>query len=192
MIVRFDDQNADLVARRIAALPDVSSYALRLELTNVGVGAGDRRRHDAVVEVVSPTRRSGYAIVAGRDLSPRGPDVLVERAFADAWGLRVGSTLFVSGLGPETVAGLVEAPDNVGYPLAKPRIYLSRPALDATLGPEPHPRVDLAEIWLRDSRYLDQVLVQARATSFGLRDVRFATRSGVRVACRSSKRCGRS
>src|SRR5205814_61390 len=29
--------------------------------------------------------------------------------------------------------------------------------------------------------YLDQVLVQARASSFGLHDLRFATRSGVRV-----------
>ena len=34
---------------------------------------------------------------------------------------------------------------------------------------------------MRDPRYLDEVLVQARATSFGLRNVRFVTRSGVRV-----------
>ena len=53
--------------------------------------------------------------------------------------------------------------------------------IDARFGVDRDPRVNLAEIWLRDPRYLNEVLVQARATSFGLRDIRFATRAGVRV-----------
>ena len=41
--------------------------------------------------------------------------------------------------------------------------------------------MNLADIWLRDPRNLDEVLVQARATSYGLHGLRFVTRSGVRV-----------
>jgi ABC-type lipoprotein release transport system permease subunit len=150
-------------------------------VTNVGIDAGGHDRGDAVAEVLSPSRRRGYAIVAGRPLQGNRPEVLVERAFADAYGLRPGGTLYVRGLGPERVAGLVEAPDNVGYPLAKPRFYLARSQIDARFGPERDPQVNLVEIWLQDPRYVDQVLVQARASSFGLHDIQFATRSGVRV-----------
>jgi ABC-type lipoprotein release transport system permease subunit len=54
--------------------------------------------------------------------------------------------------------------------------------VDARLGTRPpEARVNLAEIWLRDPGDLDEVLVQARATSYGLNGVRFVTRSGVRV-----------
>jgi len=42
-------------------------------------------------------------------------------------------------------------------------------------------KVNVAEIWLRDPAQLDTVLVQARALSYGLRNLRFLTRSGVRV-----------
>ena len=75
----------------------------------------------------------------------------------------------------------MQAPDNVGFPLARPRFYVSRAAIDARFGAEHNPQVNLAEVWLRDPRYLNQVLVQARASSFGLRDIRFVTRSGLRV-----------
>ncbi len=180
IIVRFDPQPASRVTGRIAALPDLASYATRFEVTNAGVAARGKERDDAVAEVVSSGRR-GYAVVAGRDLRPRGNEVLVEQAFADAWGLHPGSRLFVDGLGPQTVVGLVEAPDNVGFPLAKPRFYVSRTAIAARFGAERDPRVNVAEIWLRDPAYLNEVLVQARGESFGLHDVRFATRSGVRV-----------
>jgi ABC-type antimicrobial peptide transport system permease subunit len=181
VIVRFDRQSASRVVARISALPDLASYSLREEVTNVGIGAGGRRREDAVAEAVGSSGRRGYAVVAGRDLAAVGPQVLLERAFAEAWGVRLGSTFFVEGLGPQTVVGFVEAPDNVGFPLAKPRFYVSRSAIDARFGREPDPQVDLAEIWLRDPRYLGEVLVQARTSSFGLHDIRFATRSGLRV-----------
>ena len=180
IIVRFDPESASRVAGRIAALPDLAAYATRFEATNVGIAAGGQERDDAVAEVLGSGRR-GYAVVAGRDLRSRGAEVLVERAFADAWGLKPGSRLFVDGLGPQTIVGLVEAPDNVGFPLAKPRFYVSRAAIDTRFGAERDPRVNVAEIWLRDPRYLNEVLVQARGESFGLHNVRFATRSGVRV-----------
>ena len=181
LIVRFNNQPQARVGARIRALPDVAGYATRFELTAVGIAAGGRRRRDAVAEVVGSGRRRGYAVVAGRDVRSTGSEVAVESAFAQAWGLRVGSTLEVGGLGPERVVGLVEAPDNVGFPLARPRFYVSRAAIDARFGPERNPQVNLAEVWLRNPRYLNEVLVQARASSFGLHDIRFVTRSGLRV-----------
>jgi predicted lysophospholipase L1 biosynthesis ABC-type transport system permease subunit len=183
LIVRFDDQSLSAVGRRIRSLPDIAGYSTRQELTNVSIaaaGAG-HRRSDAVAEVLASGRRPGYAVVAGHNLSRTGNEVLVEDAFADAWGLRPGSTLYVGGLGPERVVGLVEAPDNVGFPLAKPRFYLSGPALEARFHGRFAPRVDYAEVWLRNPRYLNEVLVAARMSSFGLSDLRFATRSGIHI-----------
>ncbi len=181
LIVRFDPESAGRVRQRIGALPDLAGESLRYELTNVGIAAQGRRRDDAVAEVIGSSRRRGYAIVAGADLRGVGPQVLLERGFAQVWGVRLGSTVFVEGLGAQRVVGFVEAPDNVGFPLAKPRFYLSRAAIDARFGSEPDPRVNFAELWLRDPRYLNEVLVQARSSSFGLHDIRFATRSGLRV-----------
>jgi len=181
IIVRFNNKSASDVARRIRALPDLARFQLRLELTNVGIGFEGRSRDDAVAEVIDPGPRRGYAVVAGHDLSDRGSQVLIEKAFADAWGIHLGDSFYVQGLGPQRVVGFVEAPDNVGYPLAKPRFYVSRPAIEARFGHEPNPQVNLAEIWLRNPAYLNEVLVQARATSFGLNSISYATRSGVRV-----------
>lgn len=187
VIVRFRPTSAHTVARRIAALPDLAGSSLRLEVTDAEISAGGHNRGDAVAEVLGPLaptapgRRRGYAIVAGRDVRPTGSEVVLERAFAQAWGIHLGSVVVVGGLGAERVVGFAEAPDNVGFPLAKPRFYLSRRAIDARFGPEPHPQVNLAEIWLRDPRYLNEVLVQARSIGYGLRGLRFVTRSGVRV-----------
>ena len=181
LLVRFDPVSARMVTDRIRALPDIAAYSLRLELTNVGIGATGHRRGDAIAEVMGPGRRTGYAIVAGRDLRPVGSEVLLERGFAQAWDVQLGGTFYVEGLGPQRVVGFVEGPDDVGYPLAKPRFYVSRAAIDARFGREPDPRVNLAEIWLRDPRYLNEALVQARSTSAGLRNIRFATRAGIRI-----------
>ena len=74
----------------------------------------------------------------------------------------MGDQVDLPGLGSERVIGLAEGPDDVGYPLAKPRVYLSRPAIDARFGRERNPQVNLAEIWLRNPAYINQVLVQAR------------------------------
>src|SRR5207302_1081305 len=83
------------------------------------------------------------------------------RRCADAWGIPLGEYMDIAGLGPQRVVGFAQAPDNVSFPLSKPRFYLSRAALDARFGAELDPQVDLAQIWLRDRRYLDEVLVQA-------------------------------
>ncbi|HET9074164.1 MAG TPA: FtsX-like permease family protein [Solirubrobacteraceae bacterium] len=181
LIVRFSPQPASRVARRIAALPDLSGFALRSEVTSVPVRFRTHSARTAVAEVLGPGHRQGIAVVAGRGLRGAGPEVLVEPAWAAAWGMHVGSELRLPGLGPERVVGLAEGPDDVGYPLGAPRFYLSRAQIVRRFGPEPDPQVNFAEVWLRDPRYVSEVLVQARDESFGLRGLQFATRSGVQV-----------
>jgi putative ABC transport system permease protein len=172
IIVRFNPQPAGGVAARIAALPDVAAYAVRSEVTDVGLETADEFAGNGAVEVVGQGRR-GYAIVAGRDVTGSG-QVVVENGLADAWHLALGGTLDIDGLGTERIVGFSESPDNVSYPLAVPRVYVSQRGV----GPL---AANLAEIWLRDPRNLNEVLVQARATSYGLQGLRFVTRSGVRV-----------
>ena len=175
-------QGAERVARRIVALPDVARYALRLEILNVGIRFDGQRRNERRGGArTRPGRARGMRSSRAATLRDRGNQILVERAFASAWGIGVGDTVYLPGLGGERVVGLVEAPDDVGYPLAKPRFYLSRPAIDARFGADRNPQVNLAEIWLRNPRYLNEVLVQARATSFGLRNLRFETQSALRL-----------
>jgi ABC-type lipoprotein release transport system permease subunit len=182
VIVRFDPQAASKITSRIIALPDVQRYALRSEFTNTGIAFRGQRRGDAIAELLNPGPDQGYAVVAGRNLAAHGREVLLERAFADAWHVHLRDTVYLRYLGRMRVVGFAEAPDDVGFPLAKPRFYVSRPAIDARFGrAAPDPQVNLAEIWLRNPRYLNEVLAQARDTSFGLRDIRFATRAGLRV-----------
>jgi ABC-type antimicrobial peptide transport system permease subunit len=185
LIVRFNPQPTSTVVQRIRALPDVAAEATRLELDNASISYGARHRQDAVAEVVAPVGRRGYAVVAGRNLRPGAREVMLEQAFAQAWNVRLGSEFDVGGLGPLRVVGLVQAPDNVGFPLAKPRFYVSGAPADDRAGAgvdrDTDARVNYAEVWLRNPAFLNEVLVQARETSFGLRNLRFATRSGVRV-----------
>ncbi len=180
IIARFDDQPLKQVARRLRALPDVAAFSFRLELTNVRIAAGGHLSRQGVVEVISPGRR-GYGLLSGRELSSRSGDAVVEQGVARAWGLRIGSPLEVNGLEGVHVSGIAESPDNVAYPLAAPRIYLSRPALEARFGSEREPQVNAAEIWLKDRAQLNLVLVQARASSYGIHGLRLVTREGVRV-----------
>jgi ABC-type lipoprotein release transport system permease subunit len=172
IIVRFDPQAAGRVSQRIAALPDVAAYSVRREVTGVTLEAASQVADNGDVEVLGGGRR-GYAIVAGRDVSGSG-QVVVERGLADAWHLRLGAMLDIDGLGRQRIVGFSQSPDNVSYPLAVPRVYVSQAGLGT-------PAVNLAEIWLRDPANLNEVLVQARATSYGLQGMRFVTRAGVRV-----------
>ncbi|HUA50060.1 MAG TPA: ABC transporter permease [Solirubrobacteraceae bacterium] len=180
IIVRFDPVSSSRVAQHITALPDVAAYSLRQEVTSVGLQAGNQFAGNGDVEVVGAGPH-GYAIVAGRDLSSRPGEVVVEKGLADAWGLKLGSTMDIDGLGEQRIVGFSESPDNVSYPLAVPRVYVSATALDGRFGAQANPQVNLAEIWLRDPANLNEVLVQARATSYGLQGLRFVTRAGVRV-----------
>jgi ABC-type antimicrobial peptide transport system permease subunit len=172
IIVRFAPQPAGRVTQRIAALPDIAAYTVRREVTGVTLEAASQIADNGDVELVGPGRR-GYAIVAGRDVSGPG-QVVVERGLADAWHLKLGGTLDIDGLARQHIVGFSQSPDNVSYPLAVPRVYLSQAGLGT-------PAVNLAEIWLRDPSNLNEVLVQARATSYGLHGMRFVTRTGVRV-----------
>ncbi len=181
IIVRFNQQPASRVAGRISSLPDIAAFSLRQEATGVDLEAGLHQSSNGDVEVVGPGRR-GYALVAGRQMSTTRPgEVVVERGLAAAWGVHLGGTVYIDGLGQQRVVGFSESPDNVSYPLAAPRVYVSQAALERRFGATGDPQVDLAQIWLRDPRYLDQVLVQARAISYGLHGLQFVTRSGVRV-----------
>ena len=172
IIVRFNPQAGDKVEQRIAALPDIAAYTVRSEVTGVGLNTADEFAGNGAVEVIGQGRR-GYAIVGGHDVTGSG-QVVVEKGLANAWHLRIGGALDIDGLGTERIVGFSQSPDNVSYPLAVPRVYVSQRGI-GPLG------ANLAEIWLRDPRNLDEVLVQARATSYGLRGLRFVTRSGVRV-----------
>ena len=74
------------------------------------------------------------------------------------------------------------SPDNVAFPLAKTaRIYLTRDEIRRRFGPLGPPNANVALIWARDPDRLDELLVQARSAGFGLRQLRFVTRDGVRV-----------
>lgn len=180
VIVRFDPQPLQRVAARVRALPDVAGFSTRTEFTNVDIAANGHGSERASAEVVGSGRR-GYAIVAGRNVSSAYGEVVVERGVAQAWHLALGDTLDIRGVGAQRIVGFAEAPDDVGYPLGVPRFYLSQAAIDARFGADPNRRVDVAEIWLRDPHRLNEVLVQARTSSYGLRGVRLITRSGVRV-----------
>ncbi len=172
IIVRFDPTDAAKIAQRIKALPDIAAFSLRNEVTNIPLAAAGHSTQNASVEVVG-NGKNGYAIVAGHDVSNRPNEVVVEKGLADAWHLSVGSEIDIAGLPPQRIVGLSESPDNVAYPLAVARVYISGRRADG--------RVDMAEIWLRDPANLDEVLVQARATSYGVTGLRFVTRSGVHI-----------
>jgi hypothetical protein len=180
VIVRFNPQQASRVAQRVEALPDVAAFSLRQEFTGVDIAANGHSSSSASAEVIGAGRR-GYAIVAGRNVSGHPGDVVIERGLANAWGVRLGGRLDVAGLGPQRVVGFAESPDNVSYPLASARIYLSQAGLRRAAEGSLDARVNFAQIWLRDPRNVNEVLVQARATSYGLDGVRFVTRSGLRV-----------
>jgi ABC-type antimicrobial peptide transport system permease subunit len=181
LIVRFDPQRASTVAKKLAALPDLSGFALRREVTSLRIEYGDHSTDSAVAEVIEPGRRQGFALLAGRGLRGSAAGVLIEPALAGAWNIHLGSDLYIPGLGPQPVVGVAEGPDDVGYPLAAARFYISAAYIERRFGRPADPYVNFAEVWLRNPRYIDQVLVQARDESFGLHNLQFATQGGTRV-----------
>ena len=123
--------------------PTSRRIRVRTEVTGVGLETADEFADNGAVEIVGQGRR-GYAIVAGRDVSGPGPG-RGRKGLADAWHLALGGTLDIDGLGTERIVGLSESPDNVSYPLASPRVYVSQRGI----GPL---AANFAEIWLRDPR----------------------------------------
>ena len=186
IIVRFNDKSARTVAQRITALPDVARYALRLEVTNVGIDldrrrefrgrrgrGGDRSRSSPRVRDRGRARPAQHRLRAARRARVRacvgGPSRRQDgraRARADARRrVRRGARQ----------RRLSRSPSHV----STSRV----PRSAARFGPERNPEVNLAEIWLRDPKYLDEVLVQARATSYGLRSITFATTARASGSC---------
>lgn len=180
VIARFDDEPLSRVAARVRALPDLAAASFRFEVTNAHFGTRGHHAGNGVIEVLSPGRR-GYALVAGHDLGTTPGEVLVEQGVASAWGVRPGSKLYVEGLGLQHVVGITESPDNVAYPLAAPRVYISRAGLPLPYRDDPDPRVNEVLLWARNRSGLNVLLAQARESAYGLHDLSFVTRDGVRI-----------
>ena len=175
---RFRERGPAELDRRIRALPNLASRSYRLEVNDVPLAGGGRSTSSGAVEVLLGGRR-GYAVVEGRDLRAREGEVLVERGLADAWGLAVGDLIRVGRLGDQRIAGIAVEPSNVAFPLARAaHVYLPREPIQRRFGRLP---ANVALLWANDRGRLDELLVQARASSYGLRDLRLITREGVQV-----------
>jgi ABC-type antimicrobial peptide transport system permease subunit len=182
VLVRFDPERRSEVDGIIRRLPNLAARAYRTEASNVFLSGGSGSSRNGAVELVSGRR--GYAVVAGRDVSGRAGEAVVDRGVANEWGVRVGDTMEVGRLGPVRIVGIAVAPDNVAYPLSSvPHVYVANAWVEriARLRPGEHFLVDEALVWAHDPKAVDVLLQQARATSTGIRNVSFLTRSGVRV-----------
>ena len=180
VIARFDNARTPaFVDRRVRALPDIAARSFRFELNNVHLSGNEHRTGQGSLEVLVAGKRRGYTVVAGRDVSNRrGGEVVIERGLADQFGLGVGDKLHIGQLTTHVV-GIAVGPDNVAFPLARAgRVYIPSGPLEQRFGAAP---VNVAELWLHDPSKLDEVLTQARAVAYGLHDLRFITRGGVRA-----------
>ena len=180
VVARFQPQTEANVDRRLSGLANVEARSSRFELTRVGLSSAGGSSGKGVLQLV-PKGRRGYAVVEGRDLSGRRGELVVERGVAHEWGLSVGDPIDVRQIGRLRVVGIAVGPDDVAFPLSStPRVYVAR-----ELAPreflERGRSVNLVELWARDSSRLDALLVQARSASFGLENLRFVTRGGVRA-----------
>jgi ABC-type antimicrobial peptide transport system permease subunit len=178
VLVRFDAESQGRIDDIVRRLPNVAARSYRLEASDVQMAGGSGSSDRGAVDLVQGRR--GYGIVAGRDLSGRPGEVVVDRGVARAWGLRPGDPLAVGRLGDLRVVGIAVSPDNVAFPLAAvPRAYVDRGAVERAAGGRLP--VNRALIWAHDRADVDVLLAQARATSTGVSDLRFLTRAGVRV-----------
>ncbi|HSS54467.1 MAG TPA: FtsX-like permease family protein [Gaiellales bacterium] len=186
VIVHFDPHAAGRVAARVKSLPNIASVSLQLEQRPVVLRT---RGHAPITSgdlLGTVGTRHGYKIVAGRDLSGRTGEVVIERGLASQWHLHPGDRITVGG--PSTggavgarVVGVAVAPDNVAYPLASgARIWMPYRVVAAIDGAAGQP-VNTALLWVNDRSQLGVTLEQARAASYGLSGVNFVTREGVGV-----------
>nr|MBA3307006.1 ABC transporter permease [Thermoleophilaceae bacterium] len=177
---RFDSRTRAEVDRRVGALANVEERSYRLEVEGVGLDSAGGSSSEGTISLVAPGRR-GYAVVDGRDLSGRAGEVLIERGLAREWDLAPGDNIGIGGVGRVRVAGVAVSPENVAFPLeANPRVYLPDQLLPAGFRDRGR-SVNVVLIWARDRSRLDSLLVQARSQSFGLEDLSFTTRDGVRA-----------
>jgi len=180
VIARFEPRTRDEVDRRVRSLANVEDRSYRLEVEGISLSADGGSSDKGTVQLV-PRGRRGYAVVDGRDLTGRSGEVVIERGLAREWDIEVGDRIRVDRLGTQRVAGLAVAPDDVAFPLAaNPRVYLPETLIPAGFRDRGR-SVNLALLWARDPSRLDELLVQARSQGFGLENLRFVTRDGVRA-----------
>ncbi len=84
-------------------------------------------------------------------------------------------------LGPVRVVGISESPDNVAFPLAAPRVYVSRAGPPKPRsGYEADPDVNSVELWVTRPRTPRRSAGRRHGTpATGSADLRFVTRAGV-------------
>lgn len=181
VLVRFGDEEREEVEERVAALPNLEGRAYRYEETNVPLHANGESSEKGVIHAVRGERR-GYAILEGRDVTSADLDgAVVERGVAQEWGLEVGDTISAGSQVSWEIVGIGVSPDNVAYPLASTlRLYVSGPALEEAF--DVVLPVNMVLLWATEPQRTDVLLQQARASSYGLSDLRFITREGVQVA----------
>lgn len=183
VVARFSEIDRERIDAIVGALPNVEARAYRLDLDRVRLSANGESTRRGALQLVDERSRKGYAVVAGRDLR-RGSasgEVLVERGLADTWNLEVGDELDMGRLGEYPIAGITVASDNVAFPLASaPRVSMSRQWVQRAFQTGELP-VTQALIWTRDDERTAITLQQARATAADVRNLRFVTKTGVRV-----------
>jgi len=179
VLARFADEPLPRVAARVDALPNLADRSFRAEYTGAELRDADGQfTSQGAVHVLLEGRRRGYAIVEGRDFTGAPGEVVVERGLAREWDLAPGDELVLWDDFALTIVGVAVSPDNVAYPLARAaRVYLDCTRGGCPRGLEPN----LALLWLNDPGRTDVTLAQARTVSFGLGDLSFITREGVRV-----------
>ncbi len=171
VIARFARQSRSALDERVRGLPNLQARSYRYEIDRVRLAYRGRSLRTGRIELMLGGRR-GYDVVAGRDVRA-GREVVVEQGVARALHAGVGDRLVVGRAGPLRVVGIVTAPDNVAYPLAKTaRVYVLTPEVrDA----------NVALLWVNDPARTPITLASARTVAFGLGDLRFITREGVKL-----------
>ena len=194
VLARFTRDERELVDSRVSALPNLQARSYRRERLNQLLRAGSQRTRKGAVTALLGGRR-GYLIVDGRDLrDDEIGDVVIERGLAREWDLQVGDTLDVGDpnsnrdreiyFGPLRIVGVAVSPDNVAYPLASAaRVFVTEVEYRNAGGIPDRVRIrpDTALLWLNDPSKADVTLTQARAVAFGLGELQFITRTGVKI-----------
>ena len=182
VIVRFRPDRRPAVDSILRRLPNLHARSYRTQVDHRQLAGGSGATDNGSIVLVGGRR--GYAIVDGRDVDGRADEAVIDRGMAREWGVDVGDRITAGFLGSVRVVGIAVSPDNVAFPLSSvPHVYVSNAWIErlARLPPGRQFCVNEALIWANDPKAVDVLLQQARATSTGIANVRFLTRSGVRV-----------
>ncbi len=191
IVAHFDPVALDTLGPRLDAIANIADWSPRITARPVNIATrradGPRRTGTAEVNGLLLDQPRGLLIVAGRGLSGREDEVVVERGLFTAWHLRLGQGLRLRGRsGPlfVRIVGVSIEPDVLAFPLAsRPRIYLPyetvRNRISTARGRLP---VTAVAINVTDRTRLAVTLAQLRAASFGLDRVTIQTRTGIRLA----------